>query len=378
MSTEAVVSAVKKSVETSSPLRIAGRSTWLDAGRPVRAHKTLSLRDDSGVVAYVPGDLTLTVRAGTPLSEIEQVTRERDQWLPLDPYGTSDGTIGATLATASAGPLASSFGLPRDLLLGLEFVNGRGEVVRGGGKVVKNVAGFDLSRLLTGSWGTLGVITEVTLRLYALPKVDRTFAIALKGSEQEIAGVIHVIADSALSPYALQYFSRTAARALELGEHPVCLIRFGGNDAVVKAQVNALSQIAKPEETESEIWTRARQLDGSAHTVVRISSLPAQFRAASARILGDDVRGIYLSIDPRRGVLRIVVGGEDANGDGGTAAIGGSVDFHKSPAVIFEKLPPEIWPAVSPSVVADRLSQGIKRAYDPHNVLNPGILGDLM
>jgi len=344
----------------------------------VRAQKTLSLRDDSGVVGYVPGDLTLTVRAGTPLSKIDQVTREHDQWLPLDPYGTSDGTIGATLATASAGPLSSSFGLPRDLLLGLEFVNGRGEVVRGGGKVVKNVAGFDLSRLLTGSWGTLGVITEVTLRLYALPKVDRTFAIALEGSEQEIGRVIHVIAESALSPYALQYFSRTAARALELGDHPVCLIRFGGNDAVVKAQVNALSQIAKPEEAASEIWMRVRQLDGSAHTVVRISSLPVQFRAASARILGDDVRGIYVSIDPRRGVLRIVVGGEDANGDSGTAAIGGSVDSHKAPAVIFEKLPPEIWPAVSPSVVSDPLSQGIKRAYDPHNILNPGILGDLM
>jgi len=378
VSTEAVVSAVKESVETASALRIAGRSSWLDAGRPVRAQKTLSLRDDSGVVGYVPGDLTLTVRAGTPLSKIDQVTREHDQWLPLDPYGTSDGTIGATLATASAGPLSSSFGLPRDLLLGLEFVNGRGEVVRGGGKVVKNVAGFDLSRLLTGSWGTLGVITEVTLRLYALPKVDRTFAIALEGSEQEIGRVIHVIAESALSPYALQYFSRTAARALELGDHPVCLIRFGGNDAVVKAQVNALSQIAKPEEAASEIWMRVRQLDGSAHTVVRISSLPVQFRAASARILGDDVRGIYVSIDPRRGVLRIVVGGEDANGDSGTAAIGGSVDSHKGPAVIFEKLPPEIWPAVSPSVVSDGLSQGIKRAYDPHNILNPGILGDLM
>ncbi|HYU52420.1 MAG TPA: FAD-binding oxidoreductase [Gemmatimonadaceae bacterium] len=378
MSTEAVVSAVKESVGTASPLRIAGRATWLDAGRPVSAQKTLSLRNDSGVVGYVPGDLTLTVRAGTPLSEIEQVTRERDQWLPLDPYGTSDGTIGATLATASAGPLASSFGLPRDLLLGLEFVNGRGEVVRGGGKVVKNVAGFDLSRLLTGSWGTLGVITEVTLRLYALPKVDRTFAIALKGSEQETGRVIHVITESALSPYALQYFSRPAVRALELGEHPVCLIRFGGNDAVVRAQVNALSQIAKPEETESEIWTRVRQLDGSAHTVVRISSLPVQFRAASARILGDDVGGIYVSIDPRRGVLRIVVGGEDANGDSGTAAIGSSVDFHESQGVIFEKLPPDIWSAVSPSVVSDPLSQGIKRAYDPHNILNPGILGELM
>ena len=170
MSTAAVVAAIKESEKGRTPIRISGGSTWLDAGRPVRANKTLSLAGDTGVVSYVPGDLTLTVRAGTPLSEIDRVTREHDQWLPLDPYGSPDGTIGATIATASAGPLASSFGLPRDLLLGLEFVNGRGDVVRGGGKVVKNVAGFDLSRLLTGSWGTLGVITEVTVRLYACPR----------------------------------------------------------------------------------------------------------------------------------------------------------------------------------------------------------------
>src|SRR6266403_4058899 len=96
VSTEAVVSAIKESGSTRTPLRVAGRSTWLDAGRPVRATKTISLRDDSGVVSYVPGDLTLTVRAGTPLSEIERITREQDQWLPFDPYGSPDGTIGAT------------------------------------------------------------------------------------------------------------------------------------------------------------------------------------------------------------------------------------------------------------------------------------------
>ena len=79
MSTDAVVSAIKDSAQARTPLRIAGRSTWLDAGRPVRADKTLSLHDDSGVVGYVPGDLTLTVRAGTPLSEIERVTREHGQ-----------------------------------------------------------------------------------------------------------------------------------------------------------------------------------------------------------------------------------------------------------------------------------------------------------
>jgi FAD/FMN-containing dehydrogenase len=380
VSTNAIVSAIKESGVTGASLRIAGRSTWLTAGRPVRADKTLSLRDDSGVVSYVPGDLTLTVRAGTPLSEIERVTREHNQWLPLDPYGSTDGTIGATIATASAGPLASNFGLPRDLLLGLEFVNGRGEVVRGGGKVVKNVAGFDLSRLLTGSWGTLGVITEVTLRLYALPNADRTFAITLKGSEREMASLIRAIIASPLSPYAVQLLNPSAARALGLGDDPICLIRFGGNDAVVLAQVNMLSQIARPEEMEPALWIRVRQLDGDAHTAIRIAGLPQRFLAASARILSEDVPGIYTCIDPRRGVLRLVVGAGGEIGDGGISAIGASQDLHRNGAesseVIFEKLPPEVWSGVSPSVVSDGLSQAVKRAYDPHNILNPGILGD--
>ena len=378
MSTEAVVSAIKDSEITRASLRIAGRSTWLDAGRPVRADKTLSLREDSGVVAYVPGDLTLTVRAGTSLAEIERVTEEHDQWLPLDPYGTQDGTIGATIATASAGPLASHFGLPRDLLLGLEFVNGRGDVVRGGGKVVKNVAGFDLSRLLTGSWGTLGVITEVTLRLYARPQADRTFVISLRG-EQAIA-LAHA-AYTSLAPYALQFVGASAARALGLGEHPVCLIRLGGNDATVAEQLIALSQIARPEEVELRIWNSLRELDRNADSVVRISNLPAQFIGTSGRILGDDLPAVYTNIDPRRGVMRVVVGTNGEARDDDVLTAGTSVEFGsdggRSSEVIFEKLPPDVWAQVSPTVVADPLSQGIKRAYDPHNLLNPGILGGL-
>ena len=94
------------------------------------------------------------------------------QWLALDPYGCDDGTLGATIATASPGRSRTSFGTPRDLVLGVEFVTGAGVIVRGGGRVVKNVAGFDLTRLLTGSWGTLGVITEVTVRLHARPEAD--------------------------------------------------------------------------------------------------------------------------------------------------------------------------------------------------------------
>jgi glycolate oxidase FAD binding subunit len=342
----------------------------------VQAGREVSLRDDTGVVSYVPGDLTLTVRAGTTLREIESVTFEHDQWLPLDPYGPSDGTIGATIATASAGPLASGFGLPRDLLLGLEFVNGRGEVVRGGGKVVKNVAGFDLSRLLTGSWGTLGVITEVTLRLYARPRTDRTFVVSLRGGQ---ATALAHAAYSSLSPFALQLIGASAARALGLGEDAVCLVRFGGNDAVVAEQLIALSRFAQPEEIDGRVWTTLRELEVDAETVVRISNLPVQFLGACARILADDLPAVHTSIDPRRGVMRVVVGRNGA-GDDSALTAEGSVDFgadgDRSSEVIFEKLPPDVWAQVSPSVVADPLSRGIKRAYDPHNILNPGILGD--
>jgi glycolate oxidase FAD binding subunit len=379
VSTEAVAAAVRESNSTRTPLRISGRSNWLTAGRPVRASKNLSLREDAGVVSYVPGDLTLTVRAGTPLSEIERITREHDQWLPLDPYGSNDGTIGATIATGSAGPLASSFGLSRDLLLGLEFVNGRGDVVRGGGKVVKNVAGFDLSRLLTGSWGTLGVITEVTLRLYARPAADRTFIVPLGGNGyQAKARALATYAE--LSPFAVQFVGVSAARALGLGGRPVCLIRFGGNDAAVTAQLSALSQIGQPEDAESSVWIALRALDAKADSVVRISSLPARFLSASEEILRDDYPGIYTCIDPRRGVLRVVVAPDREDEDTSTALgfSGGIVsDGNGSSELIFEKLPtPEVWAHVSPSVVADPLSQGIKKAYDPNNILNPGILGD--
>ena len=150
---------IRDAMRSGTPLRIAGRSNWIDAGRPVGATRLAALSTHSGIVDYVPGDLTITVRSGTTLGEIEDITGQEGQWLPLDPFGSKDGTIGATIATGSFGPLAHAFGRARDLVLGVEFVTGDAKVVRGGGRVVKNVAGFDLVRLITGSWGTLGVST---------------------------------------------------------------------------------------------------------------------------------------------------------------------------------------------------------------------------
>lgn len=160
-----IAAAVRDAAASGIPLRIVGAGSWLDAGHPVHARERLCVGDDTGIVAYAPGDLTVTVRCGTRLGELADALRSEQQWLPLDPAGGPDGTVGATVATCSYGPAAALFGTPRDQVLGLTVVTGRGDVIRPGGRVVKNVAGFDLTRLMIGAWGTLGVITEVTLRV---------------------------------------------------------------------------------------------------------------------------------------------------------------------------------------------------------------------
>jgi glycolate oxidase FAD binding subunit len=374
VSTERVAKAISQSAETGVPLRICGRGEWLDSGRPVNGATMLSLREDTGVVAYVPGDLTLTVRGGTTLAEIQRVTAEHDQWLPLDPFGSNQGTIGATISTGSAGPLATGFGLPRDLVLGMEFVNGRGETIRSGGRVVKNVAGFDLTRLITGSWGTLGVITEVTLRLYARPKVDRTFAVKLAQGGRATTAFLRAFLSAPVNPYAFELLGSSAANRLALGEQPTAIVRFGGNAAAVDAQIRALGALMPTDEVGGDIWERFRNLEHESETVIRISGLPARFRDASSTILSDSYPELLTYISAARGSMRLVMlraGDGEISDD---ALLGMEQADRPDEHLIFEKLPAEVWPTV-PSAVSDPLSQGIKKSYDPKNILNPGILG---
>ncbi|HKV51240.1 MAG TPA: FAD-binding protein, partial [Gemmatimonadaceae bacterium] len=214
--TDDVAAAVTEAAVRRTPLRIVGRGHWLDAGPPARAATPLALDELSGIVAYTPGDLTLTARAGTTLAEIAAVTAEHGQWLALDPFGTDDGTIGATVATASSGPLAHAFGTPRDAVLGLEVVTGEGAIIRTGGRVVKNVAGFDLTRLFTGSWGTLGAITEVTVRLRAMPEGDETWAIAV-GDDDALDAVCRAARTAAIAPLAFEALDAALASRVGLG-----------------------------------------------------------------------------------------------------------------------------------------------------------------
>src|SRR5688572_32685489 len=130
-----VVDAVREAYATANPLRIVGRGSWQRAGHPVIATRLLDVSRLSGITEYVPGDLTLTADAGTTLDEIAEATAAHGQWLPIDPFGDPAGTLGATLATASAGPVSGRVGLPRDVTVGLSYVSGTGDVIHGGGQI---------------------------------------------------------------------------------------------------------------------------------------------------------------------------------------------------------------------------------------------------
>jgi glycolate oxidase FAD binding subunit len=336
-------------------MRIVAGGTWLDAGRPVDADRIVDLEHLTGFVEYAPGDLTLTARAGTTLADIAAATAAEGQWLALDPYGSDTGTIGATIATASAGPLAAAFGRPRDLVLGVEAVTGTGDVVHGGGRVVKNVAGFDLTRALTGSWGTLAILTKVTVRLHARPAVDETFLLPVGPAWRDIAPVVDRLAAAPIAPIALNLVNRALAQSLDLGvDDGAILVRLAGNKRSAAAQRKALGPAL---ELPSDVWRALRAADGPSAPVIRCSDLPSRLGAIWDALDGPNV---MLDAAVRRGVVRCIGATTIPKGHG---------------TVIGERLTPALWQALGQGPASDLLSRDLRTAFDPLGLLNPGIFG---
>ncbi len=352
------------------PLRVKGAGTWLDAGRPTRTEATLSLADHRGIIEYVPGDLTLTARAGTPLTEIVAAVKANGQWLPLDPWGGDNGTLGATISTASAGPHAFATGLPRDVVLGLEFVSGTGEVIRAGGRVVKNVAGFDLARLVIGSWGTLGVITEVTVRLRARPLHLRTFALDLDPSPRTLNELATRLRAMPFVPFASELVNAALASRIGAGACATLLLRAGGNEKALRGQVDLLRSFGELREIQAAVWQNLRGIEGESTAVWRWSQLPAVFgdtwTAAASATVGLD--HVLAHGNPARGIVRVLARGGSAQLARAATDFGGTI--------MIERLPLEAWASTTlPS--ADGLSRAIRRKFDPKAILNPGIMDGL-
>lgn len=371
-----VADAIRQAAETGTTLRLVGAGTWLDAGRPTDplAHR-LDLGALRGIVEYVPGDLTLTARAATSLAEIDAATRPFGQWLPLDPWGDPRGTLGAVLATAATGPLAAHLGHPRDLALGIEFVDGRGTTVRGGGRVVKNVAGFDLVRLTVGAWGTLGVITEATMRLRARPECERTLALHVPREPRALALVLGALRRAPITPLAMELADAALARRLGGTCDGACiLVRLAGNAASVAAQAAAVADLGTTDELAADAWTAWASAGVAADDwTLRCSAPPSQLAelwdavGSAAGAPADAWR--HASVE--RGIVRVVVPAGAARRLPSIVAV-----LSARWRIIGERLPGDAWDRLAPAV-ADRLSVGVRRAFDPHRLLNRGILEGL-
>ena len=179
-----IVERVRASASDRRPLRLRGGGTKDFHGAAVLQGEVLDLRPLAGVISYEHSELVVTARAGTPLAELEALLASQGQCLPFEPPHFAPGaTVGGMVASGLSGPARANTGSVRDYVLGLETVNGRAELLRFGGQVMKNVAGYDVSRLMVGAWGTLGVITEVSLKVLPVTPADATLRFACTQAE---------------------------------------------------------------------------------------------------------------------------------------------------------------------------------------------------
>ena len=244
-----------------APLVVAGNSSKLDwGGIVVGAKSVVSTQKLDRLIAHAVGDLTVTVEAGVKFAQIQEILATAGQFLPLDPVYPDRATIGGIIATANTGSLRHRYGGVRDLLLGISFVRADGKIAKAGGRVVKNVAGYDMMKLFTGSYGTLGILTEVTLRVY--PQPTNTGTVIITGAIDSLATAAKILLASTLTPIAVDVVSTALSQHLELSNTPSLVVKFATIPASIAEQSAQLLDIAKGLGLKAGIWqgTQAENL----------------------------------------------------------------------------------------------------------------------
>lgn len=342
-----LVDVVQHAAAHDTPLRLQGNATWLQGGGPFVPDSPLSLRAIAGIVDYEPGDLVITARAGTTLAELDAVTRREGQMLAIAPYGAMESTLGALVATATPAPLAFTDLQIRDLVLGLDGVTGTGERIRAGGRVVKNVAGFDLVRLQVGAWGTLGAITDVTLRLHAVPTVD-----------EYVVGTPTGTLDTVLAAITANRAPLPMLVVCAPGAAPVVWARVSGNPERARALHAHLASLGVHDTT---VVPDARALHDTPHdaTVLRVRAA----RAAGATMI-QQLRVIVptatVMYEPLRGAARVVIPTADAD----ASLVRLKREAHNTALSI------AVDQGRGASHVRSTLEQRVKHALDPRDILN--------
>jgi glycolate oxidase FAD binding subunit len=371
---EAVCELVAEAGAAGRRLEIVGGGTKRSIGAAPGADVVLSLAALNKVIDYAPEELVLTAQPGVTLAALEKLVADHGQMLPFEPPhlgrllgAKGRATLGGTLAANLSGPRRIRAGAARDHFLGLQAVTGRGELVRAGGRVVKNVTGYDLPKLIAGSWGTLAVMTEVTIKVLPAPRTELT--LMLFGLDDRRAGEAMTLALNA--PVELSGAAHlpqaAAARAPLKGEMAVTALRLEGFAASVAARAEhlvwALKGFGRLEQLDGQhsgdFWRQVREVEAfhkDPRPLWRISVPPASgwrvAEAAPGEALYDWGGGLVWLLsqaDPRPAAR----------------ALGGHATLYRGQGPAFEPLDGAL----------AALTARVKAAFDPKNVLNPGRMG---
>lgn len=346
---EQLSNAVRDAGRDRSPLRIQGSGSKSFYGHTVQG-AALDATPYHGIVSYEPTELVLTARAGTPLAEIEAALASKRQMLPFEPPHFGAGaTLGGCIAAGLSGPRRAYAGAVRDYVLGVRIIDGKGEVLRFGGQVMKNVAGYDVSRLMAGSLGTLGLLLEVSLKILPLPAEELTLRFNM--AERE----------------ALETMNRWAAQPLSLSatcyHDGVLSVRLSGAVAAIKSVRQKLG--GEVQQDAERFWLSVREQQHeffqSAENLWRLS-LPSAAATVNVPETNEPARQLvewggalrWLVSDASPATIR-----EAAAGLGGHATLFRSTDQNAEP---FHPLTP-------PLLV---LHQRLKKTFDPHGIFNHG------
>ncbi len=387
-----VLDAVQDALASSTPLEIIGHGSKRGIGHNVDAGRVLDVSRLSGVTLYEPDELVLSAKAGTPMVEIQKLLADNNQCFHFEPmdYGpllsgeAGRGTIGGALAANLSGPRRLKAGAARDHVLGVRVVSGRGELFKSGGRVVKNVTGYDLSKGMANSWGTLGVATEVTFKV--LPKPETVATLVVRGlTDEQAARVMAMAMGSREEVASAAHLPPTVANRFldgKLGWEAATVLRLEGFAPSVEhrsRQLQALLRQSGAVETldgvqSQQLWREVRDVlpyanAGDNRAVWRVSMTPMQgwqmvdeFRRHAGVDAYYDWQGgliwMRMEADPEAQILRKLI----ARYGGGHATLVRAPETDRAGIDVFEP---------QPAALA-ALSQRLKQQFDPENILNPG------
>jgi FAD/FMN-containing dehydrogenase len=352
---------------------------------PTPTDITLSTSALNRVLAHRHGDLTATIQAGATLDAVNRELARHGQWLPLDPPWSHHATIGGIVAANDSGPRRHRYGAPRDLIIGVDVVRADGVAAKAGGIVVKNVAGYDLARLMTGSFGTLAAIVSATFKLFPLASASRTVVIDLsddhrnaKASAERSASLLSALVHSQLTP-----------TAIELQTPPLrILVRFETVDVAADDQAANAARMAEEagarvsvlgDAEESALWSEhgARPWNGDG-AVFKVTLLPSDV-APTVQWLSETLQCLDHDVVGRAGigVLLVRVGGSDDTQARVLNDLRARLPVGRGSAVVVRasdalRSRVDAWGPLGEGLP---LMRAIKQRFDPSGILNPGRLG---